>query len=244
MTVNRNDSRVIIVADDYEEVETPDQEDPPSPGPPALTGAPRPPNPSAINPVNTHIQFATPASLCDDLPCPILHMSVRNIYLFQPPSATNKAIDHIPVVLLADAMRRFPEPLPQFDRCNMHAQIPSLGVVIIGSQKGQVVILALTRVLNHDEIHMRHKHHGIRSAKEVFAFRLEHILPLATQEQAGHRPLSPLHGVAVGPVQGTEHLGADQQRWRVMIMFQEHTVLSYEIGRNRDWGVDVREVLI
>lgn len=193
--------------------------------------------------LNINIKFSAAQSLCEDLPCPILHTSVRNIYLFQPPSIAKTATDHIPIILLANPMRQEMELLPQFDRCNMHAQIPSLGVVIIGSQKGRVVVLSLTRISHHGNIEMS-KNQRVNGDKDVLALRLDHMLPLASQERAGHRPNAPLHGIAVGPLQGTEHLAVDQQRWRLMLMYQEHTVLSYEIGKDRDGEVDVRDVMI
>ncbi|KAJ5674684.1 uncharacterized protein N7477_004618 [Penicillium maclennaniae] len=73
------------------------------------------------------------------------------------------------------------------DRFNMVKYIPELGIVVAASQKGRVAIITLTW------------------AKEIgFAFRLDWIVPFSTQEQNNERPESPLLGIAVGPMAGSE----------------------------------------
>lgn len=171
-------------------------------------------------------------ALHDRLPCPILHTSLSNLYLFQPsPAGTLPA--GTPLLMLADPWQQS-LPLEHYwlqrmQRCNMLAQIPSLSVVIVGNQKGRVLILSLTQVHSMD--------------KHVYAFRIAHMLPRRNQELAGHRPMSPLHGIAVGPMQGTENLPDNKKRWRLMIMYQDHTVLSYEFGKS-DHDLELREVMI
>jgi hypothetical protein len=64
----------------------------------------------------------------------------------------------------------------------MVQEIPELGVVVAASQKGRVAIVSLTQ------------------AKEGMFFRVDSIVPFASQEKFGLRPLCPLLGIAVGPV--------------------------------------------
>lgn len=132
--------------------------------------------------------------------------------------------------------------LNNFERCNMSAQIPSLGVVIMATQKGRAAIMTLTQL--DTEAPDPSAASGM-AQRRVYAFRVDRILPFASQEAAGHRPVAPLHGVAVGPVQGTERLPLEQKRWRVMLMYQDQSVLSYEVGRAReDGGLDISGVMI
>lgn len=82
---------------------------------------------------------------------------------------------------------------------------------------------------------------------DVFGFRLDHLLPFERQigelglGEAGNR----LVGIAVGPVQGMldQPEGAEMgertrspgaRRWRLMMTYDNHTVLSYELGKYRE----------
>lgn len=133
----------------------------------------------------------------------------------------------------------------------MHAYIPSLGVVVVGSQDGRVAILSLVCFPHDVDISIlrnpSQQQRSIKETKMVYAFTLEHILPWPLQEKRGYRPHMPLHGLAVGPVQGTEDLPDEMKRWRLLVMYQDHSVLSYEIGKKTgagESGVDVRDVMI
>jgi len=59
------------------------------------------------------------------------------------------------------------------------------------------------------------------------------ILPRAEQEEQDQRPLQPLVGLAVSPIQG--HLQGERCRrtWRILLTYRDHTVLSYEV-RSKD----------
>lgn len=59
--------------------------------------------------------------------------------------------------------------------------------------------------------------------------------------QDNKRPFAPLHGIATGPVQGADH-----KRWRLMMMYQDHSILSYELCRRsaRDSAVDVASLVV
>lgn len=203
------------------------------------------------------VRFQGTHSLCARLPCPILHASVTNLYLFQPAISSTSAQVHAPVITLSEP---FEQDLPiryyaidALDRCNMSAAIPALGIVVIATQKGRCAILSLTQVVTRAP---DLQPHGASRAgvgvtyKRVFGYRIDHILPFASQEAAGHRPPAPLHGIAVSPLQkgggddGGGHVGDEGglgqggagERWRLMLMYQDHTVLSYEIGRAPDVG--------
>lgn len=196
--------------------------------------------------------FQKRTDLCDDLPCPIMHASIRNVYLLQPSNQTYvKGPFYPPMVGLANPTKQTISyaysQLNMFDRLNLHAQIPSLGVMILASQKGRAVVLSLTKIPASAVYPGPAETHG---NKPTYAFRVDHLLPFASQECIEDedfnidRPFAPLHGIAVGPMQGTEHLPQDQKRWRLLMMYQNHSVLSYEIGRRRDRKVSVTDLVI
>lgn len=131
-------------------------------------------------------------------------------------------------------------------------QIPSLGIVAIASQVGRVALLTMTKLKSHSE----HK-------ASLLGFRVEHILPFRSQEDRGERPEVPLLGLAVGPMQGhglgDEHIGVSginsaendsgggDRRYRLLMIYYDHTVLSYEIGRRKEeseYEVNDRVLLI
>jgi hypothetical protein len=147
-----------------------------------------------------------------DLPCPILHSSVKNVYLHQPTEG--------PIVGFAGATHQnLPSKYSRlniFERFNMIAYIPSIGIIVLASQKGRAVVLSLTKF------------------QTTYAMRIDRILPLSYQEDRMERPFSPLLGIAVGPIQGTEHLPEDQKRWRLLMTYYDHTIFSYEIKRGRE----------
>lgn len=182
--------------------------------------------------------------MAGNLPCPILQLSWEDIYLYQP-SPTNTAWNHFPIPTLR---RPFKQHLLAYldgspiSRINMYAQIPTLGVVILATQRGRVAILSLTST--HTELpdysstsKGQYTRPPIR--RKFYGMRIDHVLPLPAQEAAGHRPKAGIHGIAVGPVQGTEHLEDDQKRWRLLVHYQNHAVLSYEIGRPKGDAFDI-----
>lgn len=189
-------------------------------------------------------------SLCDDLPCPILHTSVRNIYLLQPSNQQDSEGPWIPpMVGLANPLRQpiqhdF-EYLRMFERLNMCAQIPALGVVVVASQKGRALVLSLSKVPADAVSEPQTRDRSYQQS--TYAMRVECILPFFSQERENQRPFAPLHGLAVGPMQGSERPEKAQRRWRVMLMYQDHSILSYEISRrasNRDSAVDVDSLVV
>ncbi|KAK3670927.1 hypothetical protein LTR78_009205 [Recurvomyces mirabilis] len=194
--------------------------------------------------------FYHQGGLCEDLPCPILHASVKNIYLLQPSRQnTTPGAFSPPMVGIANPLRQAVQNrfgyLNILDRLNMNASIPSLGVVVLASQKGRAVVLALTK-LSAKAAYPASMKDGIAKAKTNYAMRIECILPFAHQELQNQRPFQPLHGIAVGPVQGTDNMSDERKRWRLMMMYQDHSILSYEISRRRarDSGVEVDTLVV
>ncbi|PSK45236.1 hypothetical protein B9Z65_2376 [Elsinoe australis] len=205
-----------------------------------------------------YVLFANDSPMCPSLPCPIFIASVQDMMLLQPAATSaslaqqqQHATDHLPLILLGNA---FKQPLTSdpedpgldidfFERCALLAQIPSLGVVVVGNQKGKVAVLSGFKSLRKCEIKgprgMR-----VSGVKWVYGLRLEAVLPTRRQEREGLRPQAQLYGVAVGPMQGTQEGGVGEERWRVMIMFFDETILSYEIRRERDGGLGVEGLVI
>lgn len=111
----------------------------------------------------------------------ILHFSESHIRMLPGPFSTG------PSVIFRAALSQVVTNPVQFieatDRFNMALQIPELGVVVAASQKGRVAILGLTEVRNKGKV-----------------FRMDRILPLASQERKRLRPLCPLLGIAASPV--------------------------------------------
>ncbi len=125
--------------------------------------------------------------------------------------------------------------LQQIERLNMVLQIPELGIVAVGNQAGRVGILTMTRWQSYIES----------------GFKIEFILPFHSQEKQGCRPDTALMGVAIGPIQGHETKPDNgsaletpeatvtgpkistrsSRRFRLMMVYYDHTLLSYEISR-------------
>lgn len=158
------------------------------------------------------------APSCGDCPCPFLTASVRSVSMFQPAEGPFIGFTNI----LRQSVQYEHSTINMFERINMHAYIPSLGVVVLASQKGRAMVLALTRL--------------DKTSMSTYAMRINAILPFPDQEDRGERPFCPLMGIAVGPVQGTE--GQDQRRWRLMMTYYDQTILSYEIRRDFATRVD------
>lgn len=168
-----------------------------------------------------------------DLPFNILQTDERDIHLFRdirydadwerkPPDSSHSH------VLCQQALNQKMPPgfnnLTQLERLNMITQIPELGVVVIGNQVGRVGILTMTRW----------------EAQKQSGYKIECILPFHSEEGKGMRPRRPLMGMAVGPIQGQEkplpqdspRMGTQaRRRFRLLMIYCDHTILSYEISR-------------
>lgn len=116
---------------------------------------------------------------------PILHFSQTDIRLIPHPFAP------YPTVVYGGPLRQpFTRPIltiRAIDRFNMVKYVPELGLVIAATQKGRAAIISLTEAHN-----------------KGLALRINWVVPLESQEKYGDRPLVPLLGMAVSPVQGFE----------------------------------------
>lgn len=193
--------------------------------------------------------FVRQSNLCEDLPCPILHTSIRNVYLLQPSNQRLSPDQPFmpPMVGMAAPLKQSIQiesrALNMFDRLSMHAYIPALGVVVLASQKGRAIVLSLARVPQSMEY--PEGFDPSLGQKTVYTLRAECILPFESQEKAGQRPFSPLHGIAVGPIQGTESgKNGGKTRWRLIMMYQDYSILSYELQRAKGAELGVGEFVV
>ena len=133
--------------------------------------------------------------------------------------------------------QQIPPGLPHpagLERMNMIIQIPELNIVIIGNQIGRVGILTMTKW----------------AEKNVHGYRLECILPFKSQEEKAMRPNMPLMGIATSPIHGQQEppeagspadMAGESEGWpsittyprrfRLMIFYCNHRILSYELSR-------------
>ena len=81
-------------------------------------------------------------------------------------------------------------------RLSMIQSIPELGIIIIASQLGRCAVCTLTKTSNNNAL----------------GLRVDWILPTRRQERAGHRPMHPLLGIAVAPVQGRTFQSSGPER--------------------------------
>lgn len=160
-------------------------------------------------------------------PCPLLIASKMDINLLQPD--LNDSIE--PVVTLDESLvqsfdygnsgQRPSFTQPVCNRMSLHVVIPELGVLAVGSPSGRVAVYSLFRT---DDSAIR--------PKGTYFMRLDWYLPFASQEDGGQRPECKLLGLATGPMQG--QLGPARpevgRRWRLMLYYADHTILSYEIS--------------
>jgi hypothetical protein len=133
-------------------------------------------------------------------------------------------------------MRRplHPDPWDQtvgsFDRHCFSTQIPELGIFIVASPLGRAAIFALTRARETD----------------MYSFNLEYMVPFSSgTEEEVVSPVDPrtrLIGIAAGPVQGMfDRCGLEgkrprERRWRLLMYYTDHTVVSFELARRRGKG--------
>ncbi|OJJ43832.1 hypothetical protein ASPZODRAFT_135859 [Penicilliopsis zonata CBS 506.65] len=122
---------------------------------------------------------------------PILHFTQTDIRLFASPyAALPSAICREP---LQQDMRYVPPiMIHDCDRFNMVKYVPEHSVVVAASQKGRVAVISLTGTINGD------------GKTKQLAFRVDWIVPFQSQEKQGDRPLVPILGMAVSPMQGFE----------------------------------------
>ena len=113
------------------------------------------------------------------------------------------------------------------DRINMLAVIPELHILLVGSQIGRVALLSLTKLRD-----------GFSKFGPVVMFRVDLILPLKKHDDERNRPDYPLLGMSVAPLRRSQNM-AGPRRWRLLMHYCDHTILSYEIFRDDDAAVVV-----
>jgi hypothetical protein len=170
----------------------------------------------------------------------------EEIYLFQRPLDPTTTLS-LPVLTMRNPLYppqpyrhlsgTFINPVSSYHRQCFTAQIPELGIFIVGSPSGRVGIFRLTRTS------YRTKH-----CDELIGFRLDHLLPLTRTEvkyAIDEQWERQLVGIAVGPVQGMFDVGEDEEgkikhagarRWRLMMYYHDHTVFAYELGKYGETG--------
>lgn len=114
------------------------------------------------------------------------------------------------------------------DRLNMLAAIPELSLVIVGSQIGRAALFSLTKLPD------KYSKYG-----PVVTCRLDLFLPLKKHENAWDpKPNMPLLGMAVAPLQTTTvdecKKGKWPKRWRLILHYVNHSILSYELWRDNE----------
>lgn len=117
-------------------------------------------------------------------------------------------------------------------RLNMVVHVPELSMVVVGSPVGRVLLLTPTRLASRQAHEVGFWHYG---------FRVDWILPRKSEEIQPKEARRPLHGLAVGPVQEDIKFQHGQGkvdktmmplRYRLMLHYRNHDVLTYEITRD------------
>lgn len=119
-------------------------------------------------------------------------------------------------------------------RLNMVAHVPELALVVIASPTGRAMLITPTQLktpLAWTEGKWKH------------GFRVEWILPRSSDEIGPTNSRRPLHGMAIGPVQDERGVGGDPaelasvpRRFRLMLHYQNHDIVTYEITREEQTG--------
>ncbi|KAI0818217.1 hypothetical protein GGR55DRAFT_63825 [Xylaria sp. FL0064] len=100
--------------------------------------------------------------------------------------------------------------------------VPELSLVVAGSQCGRVALITLTRPENPRYSFQR-------------GFKVDFVLPKTIDEDRRIRPTCLLLGVAIGPIfssGGTNGEPLGNRRYRIMLHYYDHRILSYEVYRN------------
>lgn len=156
----------------------------------------------------TYSKTLPPSVLPPKIPAfPLLHCSASNLRLFNGPEAESAHVYCASILTQALPPILEVHHFSHFDRLNMIQIIPTLGIVVIASQIGRCAICVLTK-----------------SKNGTFGLRTDWTLPTRKQECHNVRPLKPLLGIAVSPVQG-------QTR-------SEYSESSSEGETHGGWGTD------
>ncbi|CCC10403.1 unnamed protein product [Sordaria macrospora k-hell] len=120
-------------------------------------------------------------------------------------------------------------------RIGMLLHVPELNLVVLGSLCGRVALLRLTKTAK-----------LFYGAPVRRGFRVEAVLPRWLEEHKRMRPWCTLHGIAISPMpgprtdgislhgQGDESQGPAWKKWRLVLHYLDHTILTYIITRPED----------
>lgn len=120
-------------------------------------------------------------------------------------------------------------------RLSMVVHLPEISLVVVGSPIGRVLLVTPTRLEKAEP-----RGHG----KLQTGFRVDWVLPRRSDERLHRRTPRPLHGVAVAPVQENGVGGgrddarrmSGPRRYRLMLHYRNHDILTYEITREQETG--------
>ena len=207
--------------------------------------SPTPDPPTRPDP-NSHPQTPTPSAPTSPLPFHLLQTFESNISLSHSLHPSSPSLTHTLTtkMILTQAIPPSLHLLHSIQRINMLLQIPELGLVVLGCQMGRVALMTVT-------VMQRGK------GEEKVGGRVDWILPFHSQEAKGERPEAPLLGIAVGPIQGRERTSESagdeatndgtserwravehSRRYRLLMTYDDHTILSYEIWRSANENGD------
>lgn len=119
-------------------------------------------------------------------------------------------------------------------RLNMVMHVPELSLVVVGSPTGRVLLLTPTRLASRLTTENWYWSHGLR---------VEWVLPRSSDDNCTAAQRRPLHGIAIGPVQGGYSAGTHDssrasipRRFRLMLHYRNHDIATFEITRQEQTG--------
>ncbi|KFA73325.1 hypothetical protein S40288_03878 [Stachybotrys chartarum IBT 40288] len=116
-------------------------------------------------------------------------------------------------------------------RLSMVVHVPELHLIVVGSATGRALLLTPTKLQSPIKFAQGRWERG---------FRLEKMLPREKDESMHKQRRRALHGLAIGPVQrpeGPRRTGVGEswmpgRRYRLMLHYRDHDILTYEIERH------------
>ncbi|KAF7679325.1 mitochondrial carrier [Alternaria burnsii] len=184
-----------------------------------------------------HPRQLTQLSGTDVIIAPFLIFTKEDIFLVQGSHKTsmNYTLNQVTAMQRPLHPGRWVEALTSQDRHCFFSQVPELGIFIVGSPIGHAGVFSLCFTKREDHEQPR------------YGFKLEYLLPFHKSDQTKVTgvPQGRLLGIAVAPIQGmfdvprdTEALEQNKEtlqprRWRLLMYYMDHTVLSFELSRMR-----------
>jgi len=185
----------------------------------------------------------------------IFHTSERDIAVVPVSKKQDEPVSCLrehPMTVCKDVLKQYIPAhlhhLSHFDRMNMLIHIPELSLVIVGSQVGRVALVTLTRPsfpIGKVQV-VRPTNNKRETLGQDFSFRIDKVLPLRSQEALKQRPSQPLLGIAASPMRESERKmreysagGKRPTRFRLLLYYYDHTILSYELERDEGKELNV-----